>query len=145
MANWVTGELVARVGDADPADTKLEPAALAKLVAMVGEGAVAGSAAKEVLAKLVDEGGDPAAIVEAEGLGRAGGDELGEIVDRAMADQADAVEKVRAGQRQGDRGDHGRRDARDQGHRRRRRGAAADPRAALRADQAAPGETSPAS
>ncbi len=97
IANWVTGELVARIGDEDPASTKLAPAALARLVAMVGEGAVAGSAAKEVLGKLVEDGGDPAEIVEAEGLGRAGGDELAEIVDRAMAEQADAVEKVRQG------------------------------------------------
>ena len=46
---------------------------------------------------LVAEGGDPAAIVEAQGLGRAGEDELGEIVDRAMADNPDAVEKISAG------------------------------------------------
>ena len=45
----------------------------------------------------MQEGGDPAAIVDSEGLALAGEDELGEIVDRAMAEQADAVEKVRAG------------------------------------------------
>ena len=66
---------------------------------MVRQGAVAGSAAKEVLATLVSEGGDPAQIVEAKGLGRAGGDELAEVVERAMADQADAVEKIRGGNR----------------------------------------------
>ncbi len=97
IANWVTGEVVARVGDEDPAATKLEPAALAKLVGMVGEGAVAASAAKDVLAKLVSDGGDPAAIVESEGLGRAGGDELAEIVEKVMAENADAVQKVRDG------------------------------------------------
>jgi len=97
IANWVTGEVVARVGDEDPAATKLEPGALAKLVGMVGEGAVAASAAKDVLAKLVSDGGDPAAIVESEGLGRAGGDELAEIVEKVMAENADAVQKVRDG------------------------------------------------
>ncbi len=97
IANWVTGELVARIGDTDPADSAVEPAALAQLVAMVGDGAVSQSAAKEVLGVLVDEGGDPAAVVEERGLGRAGEDELEDIVDRAMAEQADAVEKVRAG------------------------------------------------
>ena len=40
---------------------------------------------------------EPAAIVEERGLGAAGSDELGEIVERAMADQADAVEKIKAG------------------------------------------------
>ena len=98
IANWVTGELVARIGDADPADSAVEPAALAQLVAMVGDGAVSQSAAKEVLGVLVDEGGDPAAVVEERGLGRAGEGELEDIVDRAMEQQADAVEKVRAGE-----------------------------------------------
>ena len=97
LANWVTGDLVARLKDGDPADSKLEPDALARLVAMVGEGAVSASAAKEVLDTLLAEGGDPAAIVDSRGLGRAGGDELTEIVERAMADQADAVEKIKAG------------------------------------------------
>ncbi len=97
IGNWVVGELVANVGDGDPADTQLTPAALAALVGMVGEGAVAGSAAKDVLAKLIAEGGDPAEIVAAEGLGAAGTDELAGVVDQAMVDQADAVEKIRAG------------------------------------------------
>jgi aspartyl-tRNA(Asn)/glutamyl-tRNA(Gln) amidotransferase subunit B len=39
-------------------------------------------------------------VVEAKGLGRAGEDELGDIVDRAIADNPDAVEKIRAGKAQ---------------------------------------------
>ncbi len=70
---------------------------VASLVAMVAAGEVSGSAAKQVLGELVESGGDPAEVVAARGLGRAGGDELSELVERAMADQADAVEKVRAG------------------------------------------------
>jgi len=97
IANWVVGELQARIGDADPAQTAVRPEALARLVAMVGAGEVAGSAAKQVLAELVESGGDPAEVVATRGLGRAGGDELSEIVERAMADQADAVDKIRAG------------------------------------------------
>ncbi len=97
IANWVVGELVANIGDTDPADTKVTAEALAVLVGMVGQGAVSGSAAKEVLATLVAEGGDPARIVEAEGLGAAGSHELAGLVDQAMAENADAVEKIRAG------------------------------------------------
>ena len=93
----MTGELVARLGEADPAESKVEPAALARLVAMVAGGQVAGSAAKEVLAMMVDDGGDPAAIVEEQGLGRADEGELAEIVERAMAEQPDAVDKIRDG------------------------------------------------
>ncbi|MGH2713200.1 MAG: Asp-tRNA(Asn)/Glu-tRNA(Gln) amidotransferase subunit GatB [Thermoleophilaceae bacterium] len=97
LANWTTNELTARIGDADPAATKLEPAAFARLVGMVAAKEVSASAGKEVLDVLVAEGGDPAAVVESKGLGRAGEDELGAIVERAIADNADAVEKIRAG------------------------------------------------
>jgi aspartyl-tRNA(Asn)/glutamyl-tRNA(Gln) amidotransferase subunit B len=97
LANWTTNELTARIGDADPAATKLEPAAFARLVGMVAAKQVSASAGKEVLDVLVSEGGDPAAVVESKGLGRAGEDELGAIVDRAIADNGDAVEKIRAG------------------------------------------------
>jgi aspartyl-tRNA(Asn)/glutamyl-tRNA(Gln) amidotransferase subunit B len=97
LANWTTNELTARIGDADPAATKLEPSAFARLVGMVAAKEVSAAAGKEVLDVLVAEGGDPAAVVESKGLGRAGADELGAIVERAIADNADAVEKIRAG------------------------------------------------
>ncbi len=119
LANWVTGELLAQVEDGqDPAESKVTPEALARLVGMVGAKQVSHSAAKEVLGTLVAEGGDPARIVDAGGLARADEGELAAIVDRAMADQADAVGARR--QREGDRRDRRRGDARDQGPRRRR-------------------------
>jgi aspartyl-tRNA(Asn)/glutamyl-tRNA(Gln) amidotransferase subunit B len=97
LANWVANDLVARLGDRTPQETAVEPAALARLVVMVASGEVSASAAKEVLGVLVEEGGDPAAIVTDRGLGKAGGDELEQIVDQALADNADAVEKIRGG------------------------------------------------
>ena len=39
-------------------------------------------------------------IVEREGLGAQGADELGDIVDKAIAENADAVEKIKAGKGQ---------------------------------------------
>ena len=98
LANWVTNELVARVGEGDPADSNVEPAALAALVAMVGEKAVSTGNAKVVLDRLVAEGGDPRRIVETEGLGAmGGGDELEPVVEAALAANADAAEKIKAG------------------------------------------------
>jgi aspartyl-tRNA(Asn)/glutamyl-tRNA(Gln) amidotransferase subunit B len=97
LANWVANDVVAQLGDRLPTDTKLEPVALARLVVMVGGGEVAANAAKEVLGVLVAEGGDPAAIVADRGLGKAGSDELEGIVEQAMAENADAVEKIRGG------------------------------------------------
>ncbi|HEY1274336.1 MAG TPA: GatB/YqeY domain-containing protein, partial [Thermoleophilaceae bacterium] len=97
LANWVTNEIPARIGDSDPADTAIEPDALARLVSMVATKEVSQSAAKEVLDVLVERGGDPQAIVAEKGLGRAGEDELGAIVDQAVAEQPDAVERIKAG------------------------------------------------
>src|SRR5689334_4804442 len=58
LANWVN-ELVARIDVEDPADSKVEPRALASLVGLVSEKKVTQSAAKQVLDALVAEGGDP--------------------------------------------------------------------------------------
>jgi aspartyl-tRNA(Asn)/glutamyl-tRNA(Gln) amidotransferase subunit B len=101
LANWVTGQLATRLGDSDPAASRVEPAALARLVGMVGARAVTAGAARQVLDRLVAEGGDPERIVEAEGLGAMGaGDDLAEIVRAAIEANPDAAEKIRAGKMQ---------------------------------------------
>ena len=99
VANWIP-QLVERIGsDADPAQSKVAPRALATLVAMVGAKEVGREAAREVLTRLVAEGGDPRAIVEAEGLGamRAQDSGVAELVDRAIAADPRAADEVRAG------------------------------------------------
>jgi len=99
LANWVVNDLVGQLDDADPAQSNVAPEALARLVAMVEGKEVTARAAKQVLARLVAEGGDPAAIIEAEDLAAIGGDdgELAEIVARAIEADPDAADKVRGG------------------------------------------------
>jgi aspartyl-tRNA(Asn)/glutamyl-tRNA(Gln) amidotransferase subunit B len=101
VANWVTGELVARlreVGEGEPADSRVTPEALAALLAMVDAKRITRGVAREVLTRLIAEGGDPAALVEHEDLAAPGGDgELEAIVERAIAENPDAAGKVRAG------------------------------------------------
>jgi aspartyl-tRNA(Asn)/glutamyl-tRNA(Gln) amidotransferase subunit B len=99
LANWLTNELLSRLGaDADPAASQVTPAALAQLVAMVGAKQVTQGGARQVLDKLIAGGGDPAQIVEAEGLGAVGGsDELAPIVEAALAANPDVAEKLRGG------------------------------------------------
>ena len=98
LADWVGGELVARLGEDDPALSRVMPEALATLVAMVAERSLTQTAAREVLDALAGEGGDPAAIVAARGLAtiddHAG---LADIVARVIAADPAAAEKVRAG------------------------------------------------
>jgi aspartyl-tRNA(Asn)/glutamyl-tRNA(Gln) amidotransferase subunit B len=99
LANWVIGDLISRLGEGeDPAASRVAPGALAALVGFVAAKTISVGAARQVLDKLVADGGDPAAIVEAEGLAAIGGDdELGAIVAAALAANADAAERVRAG------------------------------------------------
>ena len=99
LANWVVNDLVGQLDDADPAQSNVAPEALARLVAMVEGKEVTARAAKQVLARLVAEGGDPAAIIEAEDLAAIGGDdgELAEMVARAIEADPDAADKVRGG------------------------------------------------
>ncbi|MCD6728021.1 MAG: Asp-tRNA(Asn)/Glu-tRNA(Gln) amidotransferase subunit GatB [Solirubrobacteraceae bacterium] len=98
LANWL-GELTTRAGGEDPAATGVEPAQLAALAALVSSGAVTQGAARQVLDRMVAAGGgDPAAIVEAEGLGAVGGaDELAPIVRAALEANPDVAEKLRDG------------------------------------------------
>jgi aspartyl-tRNA(Asn)/glutamyl-tRNA(Gln) amidotransferase subunit B len=91
LANWLTQETDA---------VSVEPASLAQLVKMVGDKTVSAGAARQVLGVLAKEGGDPAEIVEREGLSAQGADELGDIVDKAIADNQDAVEKIKSGKPQ---------------------------------------------
>jgi len=114
LANWVTGELLARLGEddgsggtdggagggagGDPFSSRVQPQALAALVGMVSAKSVSVGAGRQVLDRLIADGGDPQAIVEAEGLAAiGGGDELEAIVAAALAANADAAARVREG------------------------------------------------
>jgi aspartyl-tRNA(Asn)/glutamyl-tRNA(Gln) amidotransferase subunit B len=117
LANWVTGELAPRLGDgdaaavgggeagaadtassSDPSASRVQPSALAALVGLVAAKRVSSGAARQVLDRLVADGGDPLAIVEAEGLAAIDGDdELAGIVAAALAANADAAQRVREG------------------------------------------------
>ncbi len=101
VANWVTGELAAALrGDSgeSAADSKVEPEALAMLVVLVQEKKISHGSGKTVLSALVAEGGDPAAIVEREGLAQiSDSGELESIVAAAVEANPEAAEQIRAG------------------------------------------------
>ena len=80
------------------ASRRSSPAALAALVAMVEEKKISHGSGKTVLAALVAEGGDPAAIVEREGLAQiSDSGELEAIVAAAVEANPEAAEQIRAG------------------------------------------------
>jgi aspartyl-tRNA(Asn)/glutamyl-tRNA(Gln) amidotransferase subunit B len=99
LANWLAGDLTARLQDGQsPSDSRVTPAALASLCGLVAAKRVSVGAARQVLDRLVADGGDPLAIVEVEGLAALdGGDDLAAVVAAALAANADAAERVRGG------------------------------------------------
>jgi aspartyl-tRNA(Asn)/glutamyl-tRNA(Gln) amidotransferase subunit B len=97
LANWTTNELIAAIGERDLADTRLEPAGFARLVAAVADKQVSASAARAALPAVIENGSIEEAIAGSASFGE---DELGAIVERAIAEHPDAVEKVRGGKAQ---------------------------------------------
>jgi aspartyl-tRNA(Asn)/glutamyl-tRNA(Gln) amidotransferase subunit B len=99
LANWIQ-VLVERLDEgADPATSKLQPAAFAALVRLVADKAVSRDAGREVLGILLAEGGEPQAIIEREGLGSLSSEDggLAEIVAAAIAADPAAADNVRSG------------------------------------------------
>ncbi len=119
LANWVLSDLVGRLGDGDgggaggqvaagegvsvasagdPSSSRVRPAALAALVGLVAAKRISVGAGRQVLDRLVADGGDPLAIVQAEGLeAMDGGEDLAALVAAALAANADAAERVKGG------------------------------------------------
>jgi aspartyl-tRNA(Asn)/glutamyl-tRNA(Gln) amidotransferase subunit B len=99
LANWLSSDLLARLGEGeDPAQSKVAPEALASLAGLVSARQISVGAGRQVLDRLVADGGDPASIVAQEGLGAIAVDgELAGIVAAAIAANADAAERVRSG------------------------------------------------
>jgi len=103
VANWVTGELTAtlrqREAEEDFTDPTVPAPSLARVVALVAGKKISHGSGKQVLAALVEQGGDPDEIVEREGLAQMAADdgELEGIVAAAVEANPDAAEKVREG------------------------------------------------
>jgi aspartyl-tRNA(Asn)/glutamyl-tRNA(Gln) amidotransferase subunit B len=97
---WLTGEVVAysRRNDIQIADSPLTAVHLVELTAMVDEGKLSSSAAKEVLIGVLDGEGSPSEIAEAKDLVQVS--DTGAIeaaVDQVLSENPDAVEKIAAG------------------------------------------------
>ncbi len=103
VANWVTGELAAALrnaaGEAGAAESRVQAGALGTLVTMVSEKRISHAAGRTVLVALVQEGGEPEAIVAREGLASIAAEsgELEAIVAAAIEAEPDAAAKVREG------------------------------------------------
>jgi aspartyl-tRNA(Asn)/glutamyl-tRNA(Gln) amidotransferase subunit B len=101
-ANWITQDLAGLRNEAVVADAAggptVGPQHIADLVSLVGDGTISGAGAKRALEEAFRTGADIADIVERRGLRQVSdAAELGAVVDRVLAESADAAEKFRAG------------------------------------------------
>ena len=100
-ANWVMGELAARLNDSglSAQQAPVSAAQLAQLVARVHDGTISNKIAKEVFAALWQEQGSSAdAIIEARGLRQISDlSEIEKIVDDVLTANSRSVDEYRAG------------------------------------------------
>jgi aspartyl-tRNA(Asn)/glutamyl-tRNA(Gln) amidotransferase subunit B len=99
-ANWTTSELFGalnRLGT-DIANSPISPAQAGELLALVDDGTLSGSLAKQVFEKMLESGDTAGVIVERDGLKQTS--DTGAIeaaVDAVLAANADKVEQYKAG------------------------------------------------
>jgi aspartyl-tRNA(Asn)/glutamyl-tRNA(Gln) amidotransferase subunit B len=99
-ANWLTSELFGALNKLGKGleDSPVSPTSAAELLALIGDGTISGSIAKQVLEKMLETGDGAAAIVDREGLKQT--TDTGAIeaaVDAVLAANADKVEQYRGG------------------------------------------------
>jgi len=100
LAAWIVNDLRGLLGDRDLGDLRFGGPEMGSLAALVERGDVTRRAAKDVLARMIEEGGDPAGLIEEMGLAKvADPEELGEVVDEVLAAWPDKVDEYRAGKR----------------------------------------------
>ncbi len=86
VARWIVNELPPALGDRELAAVPLTGAGLAALVAAVESGVITGTAAKDVLAVMVEQGGEPEAIIAERGLAQVSDENaIAVIVDEVVA------------------------------------------------------------
>jgi aspartyl-tRNA(Asn)/glutamyl-tRNA(Gln) amidotransferase subunit B len=99
-ANWLISELFGALNKIgrDLENSPVSPEAGAELLALIGDGTISGSIAKQVLEKMVETGDSAGAIVEREGLRQTSDTGAIEaVVAKILADNADKVEQYKSG------------------------------------------------
>lgn len=98
LANIVSNEVARELKEKDSSELKFTPAHIAELVKMIDEEIISNKIAKQVFEEMALNGGNPAEIVEAQGLKQISDpDIIGQFIDEVMAKNPDNVEKYKAG------------------------------------------------
>jgi aspartyl-tRNA(Asn)/glutamyl-tRNA(Gln) amidotransferase subunit B len=99
-SNWVMGEVLRTMKErgVDIGAIPVTPAALAGLIAIIENGTISSTVAKDVFAKMYEGGRAPADIVAADGLAQiSDSSSLAPIVQKIVAAHPEILEEIRAG------------------------------------------------
>jgi len=100
LATWIVNDLRGLLGEGGLEALSFGGVELGRLAALVDRGAVTRRAAKDVLARMVEEGGDPVELVDAMGLAKvADPEELGGVVRAVLAAWPQKVAEYRDGKK----------------------------------------------
>jgi aspartyl-tRNA(Asn)/glutamyl-tRNA(Gln) amidotransferase subunit B len=100
VVNWIIADLFGLLNEAgvELAECKIRPIQLAGLIELIDAGTISGKQAKLVLAEMFETGDDAQVIAERRGLVQmSDAGALEAVVDEVIEDNADAADKVRAG------------------------------------------------
>jgi aspartyl-tRNA(Asn)/glutamyl-tRNA(Gln) amidotransferase subunit B len=102
-ANWVMGDLQALLSESktDIDESKIQPAQLAGMIALIEKGTISGKIAKDLIVDMFDTGKDASALVEEKGLVQISDEgELESIIKQIIDDNPGPVGDYRGGKKQ---------------------------------------------
>jgi aspartyl-tRNA(Asn)/glutamyl-tRNA(Gln) amidotransferase subunit B len=102
-SNWIMVEVLGRLNAAgmDVGDLAIAPESLASLIRLADSGTITGPIAKQLFERMFAQGGDPEAMVAAEGLARMSDEaQIEALVTETLAAHPKPVEQYRAGKKQ---------------------------------------------
>jgi len=100
IANWIMTDILRELNEraCRVTELKLGPEALAALVRLVEEGRISAKSGKDILPELLEQGGDPEALVKAKGLAQiSDAGALAAAVDAVLAENPKEVAEFKAG------------------------------------------------
>jgi aspartyl-tRNA(Asn)/glutamyl-tRNA(Gln) amidotransferase subunit B len=101
VANWMLRDVAAllKEGAGEIEATRLEPGALAALIALVDAGRVTPQSARDVLRELAEQGGDPEALIRRGGLeALSDSGVLESAADQVLAENPEMADRYRSGE-----------------------------------------------
>ena len=99
-ASWIVTDVRGLPGAVDLKSLPFSGEDLGRLVCLVSEGALSRRAAKDVLLRMAETGGDPKSLLEEMGLASVSdADQLGAVIDEVLSKMPEQVEAYRGGKR----------------------------------------------